>query len=84
MTQGVVIHFLEAGSTDERQKSRPSVASPHGELNDAPCKSSKSCFLDPMKVTLCNPLCRHDLVKDVEKGRLLHISCIDHQHPHEK
>lgn len=57
MTQGVVIRFLEAGSMDERQKSRPSVASPHGELNDAPpSKSSKSYLLDPMKVTLHNPL----------------------------
>lgn len=55
----------EAGSTDEMQKSRHSVASPHGELNHAPLKSSKSYFLEPMKVFLHNLLCRYDLVKDL-------------------
>lgn len=67
----------EAGSTDEMQKSRHSVASLHGELNDAPLKSSKSYFLEPMKVFLHSPLCRYDPVKDLEKGRLPHINCTD-------
>lgn len=64
----------EVGSTDEMQKLRHT---PHGELNDAPLKPSKSCFLEPMKVFLHSPLCRYDLVKDLEKGRLPHINCTD-------